>query len=208
MDGKGVVFAAFLALVLAACGGTPMPAETPSFQVVSGPSGSVATAPSSTPAPTAQPTPTATPKPTAPPIPPKPSGVTFSIEFGPADAEDYRDATMTVTWRAPRTKGVEIRIFGVTQCFPAAADSGKTEGDCLVEHTPLPDSVRRLLATAPASAGKATWTWRGWDSIGGSLMMGPDGTMYESVVIAAYNSSGHSIFAIAAPGNWCTDCTY
>ncbi|HET7474317.1 MAG TPA: hypothetical protein VFJ71_14430 [Candidatus Limnocylindrales bacterium] len=116
--------------------------------------------------------------------------------------------TMTVTWRTPRTTGVEIRVFGVTQCFPAPADSGKDDGPCLVEHTPLPEAVRRLVADAPASAGVAKWTWPGWENIGSSVMMGPDGTTYESVVIAAYNASGHSIFAIAAPGYWCSDCTY
>jgi hypothetical protein len=60
-----------------------------------------------------------------------------------------------VTWRAPRSKGVEIRVYGVTECLARPAHpEPDSRGPCLVKHTPLPASVRTLLATARASDGK------------------------------------------------------
>ena len=79
--------------------------------------------------------------------------------------------------------------------------------------------MRTLLATAPASDGVARWKYRTqpdtWachggyeyvdrgdeerDGEGGAYAVGPG---YYSVVVAAYNDQGHSIFAIAEPGWW------
>ena len=126
-------------------------------------------------------------------------------EQGKELADGRYSITYTVTWRAPRNEGVEISVFGVTDClsapaiFPTVADSGP----CLVEHTSLPASVRKLLATAPASDGTATWTWTGDPGCDvGWIGMGPDDTLYQAVVLAAYGASGHSVFAIAQPGEW------
>ena len=66
-----------------------------------------------------------------------------------------------------------------------------------------------LLATAPASAGKASWSWRGpeegcniWYPVGYT----DEGSSqpYYAVVIAAYGASGRplSIFAIATAAEW------
>jgi hypothetical protein len=118
---------------------------------------------------------------------------------------------MTVTWKGPRGAGTEIQVYGVTKCLAMPPDVDPAvawEGPCLVEHTPLPASVRKLIAKASASSGKVSWTWPGWENIGSSLAMGPDGTYYEAVVIAAYNGAGHSKFIIVAPGYGCSDCTY
>ncbi|MFL5668305.1 MAG: hypothetical protein ACJ77U_02875, partial [Chloroflexota bacterium] len=51
------------------------------------------------------------------------------------------DITQSVTWRTPREEGVEMRVYGVTQCIskPTLASPG-TSGPCLVVGTPLPAS--------------------------------------------------------------------
>jgi hypothetical protein len=151
---------------------------------------------------TAEPTPVAA-------IPPKPTGVTFeAVPDGTEWTEDSK-TTMTVTWEGPRTEGVEIRVYGITECLSGKTASGDLkDGPCLVEHTALPASSMRLIAKAPSSDGTVSWTWHSWENIGGSLMYGPDETYYESVVLAAYNEAGHSIFAIAATSEFCSDCTY
>jgi hypothetical protein len=92
----------------------------------------------------------------------------------------------------------------VTTCIAKpASPSPDTSGPCLVEHTPLPGSVRTLLATAPASHGEVSWTWTGtFDCEGPGPAYDPSGTAYYAIVLAAYNAAGHSIFAIAEPGSW------
>lgn len=52
-----------------------------------------------------------------------------------------------------------IRVYGVTKCLaePAPLPTGPSSGPCIVKDTPLPASVRTLLATAPASEGVANW---------------------------------------------------
>ena len=101
-----------------------------------------------TPVPTPKPTATPSPKPAAGPVPPKPSGLEIQtpclLECGPDDLDGYR-----LTWKAPRTKGVEIRVYGVTRCFR----TDDSEGECLLKGTELPDGVRVLLAKGPASKG-------------------------------------------------------
>ena len=149
--------------------------------------------------------PTAAPKPTPVPVPPKPTGATFREDVECLDAEcNEARTTQTVTWRTPRTKGVTIRVYGVTECLaaPAHAKPGAS-GPCLVTHTPLPASVRTLLAKAPASAGKVSWSWTQGEGCETSRFgSDPDGPPYVAVVLAAYNASGQSIFTIAEPGSW------
>ena len=133
-----------------------------------------------------------------------PTGVTFEEEVRANEDESVAEITQVVTWRAPRTEGVEIRVYGVTECLAEPSDPPEgTYGPCLVEHTPLPATVRTLLATAPASAGVASWTWiveLGCEGPG--LSNPPYGPGYRAVVLAAYSESEHSIFAIAEPGGW------
>lgn len=183
-------------LIAAACtsAATPAPDITP------------AASPSVTITP-ASPSPSATPSTTEPmavPVPPKPTGVTFDEETRLIGNGQFGQVTQTVTWGAPRSEGVEVRVYGVIECIAEPADPAPgTNGPCLVEHTPLPESVRRLLATAPASDGAVSWTWTeegGCDP--NPFKSAPDGTRYHAVVLAAYAATGNSIFAIAEPGRW------
>jgi hypothetical protein len=59
----------------------------------------------------------------------------------------------------------------------------------------------RLASTAPATAGAISWIAPSYYECAGPPV-GPDGLDYHAVVVAAYNSAGHSIFAIADPGEW------
>jgi hypothetical protein len=140
-------------------------------------------------------------------VPAKPTGVTFttdSVELPRptgTDQIEYR-VTHTVRWKAPRTVGVEIRVYGVTECLsePSSPPPG-TSGPCLVEDTLLPPSVMALAATVPAAAGEISWIAPfHYECLGPPV--GPDGLDYQAVVIAAYNAAGHSVFAIADPGEW------
>ena len=166
MSDRQATVIAILGVILAACGSGAQP--TASMQGNAAPTGGPSAMAVVSPTPSmlvATPTPTATPRPTPTAAgaraPPKPTGVKFKARMRcVTDACRRYKHTETVTWESPRTKGVEIRIYGVTECIalPAHPRSG-TDGPCLVKGTPLPASVRTLLATAPASAGKVTWTW-------------------------------------------------
>ncbi len=115
------------------------------------------------------------------------------------------DMTTTVTWKEAAPKGVTIRIYGVTACLPP---KGQDPAPCLVKGTPLPASIRKLIASAPAARGRVSWTWPNWENIGGAVMAHGD-TTYESIVVAAYNLDGtHSKFIIATTGEYCSGCTY
>jgi hypothetical protein len=202
---------AILGLVLAACGADADPSATtrssPDPSSVVSVTASPLTAAASTDAvATPRPTPKPTAKPTPVPVPPRPTGARFHEDYKCLGLDCPRTRiTQTALWRAPRTKGVEIQVFGVTECLsmPAHRKPG-AEGPCLVEHTALPASARRLLATAPATAGWVSWSWKQGDGCGGpsSFNSRPGGPAYYAIVIAAYNVSGHSIFAIADPGHW------
>lgn len=147
-------------------------------------------------------TPGPSPDPTAVPVPPRPSGVSFD-ERRKGDDPSSTEITQTVRWAAPASDGVEIRVYGVTECLARPAKpSPDTHGPCLLEHTPLPASVRNLLATAPASDGVVGWTWTGTFDCEIGLAYDPRGPAYHAVVLAAYSTAGHSIFAIAEPGRW------
>jgi hypothetical protein len=142
------------------------------------------------------------PAPAAVPVPPKPAGVKFDT-VAIERSERYADVTQTVTWRTPRSKGVEIRVYGVTKCIAAPKDpTPDTTGPCLVTGTLLPASVRTLLGKAPASDGAVSWSWTEETGCKVGLAHDPDGPAYDSVVLAAYNATGNSIFAIAEPGLW------
>ena len=209
VDSRAVV-AAILGAVLAACGtgaaSSPPPVQprTDAPDVAVTPSAASVTA---APTPVSQrpsPTPRPTPTPTPVPEPPMPTGVTFHVQqVNVGDDAAEAEITQRVTWRAPRTEGVEIRVFGVTECLarPMDPEAGGS-GQCLVEHTALPASVRTLLGTAPASAGIVSWSWTGGFECVIGLQHDPDGPAYSAVVLAAYSASGHSIFAIAEPGLW------
>jgi len=142
------------------------------------------------------------PSPTPVTVPPKPTGVSFD-EKRVGDDPTTTEITQTVRWGAPGNEGVEIRVYGVTECVSKPENpSADTQGPCLVEHTPLPASVRTLLATAPAPDRVVSWTWTGTFDCEDGLAYDPRGPAYHAVVLAAYSASGHSIFAIAEAGGW------
>jgi hypothetical protein len=203
--------AASLLLVasLAACsaGGPPSPspvaARTDAPTAAPTTAASIETASATPMGPSPSATPRPAPTPTAVRVPPKPSGVRFDEQTRVSDDESAAEITQRVTWKSPRTAGVEIRVYGVTECIAEpASPRPATSGPCLVEHTALPDSVRTLLASAPASAGVASWTWTQQTGCEVGLANDPDGPRYHAVVLASYSASGHSIFAIAEPGEW------
>jgi len=222
MNAKRRAASLLLGVILAACTGSPSPTATPAGSSPAAPSPTPITTsgptiapstlpvaaiptPQATPSPALTPSAALLPSPTPAPVPPKPTGATFHEEVECLDADcNEAETTQTVTWRTPRTKGVTIRVYGVTECLarPAHPKPGAS-GPCLVTHTRLPGSVRRLLAKAPASAGKVSWSWTHVTGCDIALFgSDPDGPPYDAVVLAAYNASGQSIFTIAEPGGW------
>jgi hypothetical protein len=132
-----------------------------------------------------------------------PTGVRFDEQVLESEDGEFAEITQTVVWDAPLTEGVEVQVHGVTACVSMPAEpSPGTAGPCLVVRTSLPASVRTLLATAPASAGSASWSWTEQTGCNIGMKYPSEGPAYHAVVIAAYNQAGHSIFAIAAPGGW------
>ena len=176
---------------------SPSPLATPSPQTAP---------PQATPSPTAEPTSRPTPKPTPVPLPPKPSGVKFGMQDeaicgDPRATCGIGDRIVTVSWKAPRTQGVEVRVYGITKCLGTDSDGLMIDGRCLREHTTLPSSVMTLLARVPASKGKVTLSMI---PSGSGLADTARGKEVYSIVLAAYNSAAeHSIFAIAATQGYC-----
>lgn len=197
-------------LIAASCTSTAAPA--PDVTPTASPPIAVLPTPGASPTTTttpASPSPSATPEPTPEPtpvvVPPKPTGVSFDEQVHRIGDSPEGEITQTVTWRAPRSEGVEIRVYGVTDCIAEPANPAPgTSGPCLVVHTPVPASVRTLLATAPAPGGLVSWTWTQvvYDCGGPPVAYDPSGPVYYAVVLAAYSAAGHSIFAIAEPGEW------
>ena len=208
MPCRRAALVAIVALVTGACTTTATPSPAPvatSGVIIASPTTTARTSLEATDSPRSPdpaPTPRPSPDPTPIPVPPKPSGVSFQ-EKRKGDEPPSTEITQTVKWAAPRTEGVEIRVYGVTECIAKPANpSPDTNGPCLVEHTSLPASVRTLLATAPASDGAVSWTWTGTFDCEIGLAYDPRGPAYHAVVLAAYSASGQSIFAIAEPGLW------
>ena len=199
------VTAAWLAILMAGCAGTATPSTRPDASgSAQGAVVQATTSPTSTARPTPKLTPEPTPGPTQPPVPRKPTGVAFRERVREDDEGHFGYITQTVTWKAPRTEGVEIRVYGVTECLaePTPLPTAASSGPCLVKGTKLPASVRTLLATAPAADGVARWSWKEETGCNPGLQSDSAGPAYYSIVLAAYNDSGHSIFTIAEPGAW------
>jgi hypothetical protein len=167
-----------------------------------------AATPQATPAATTEPTPAATthPSPSSRGAPPPPSSATMKTSHGAPGDHGIPDRRFEVHWTEKYPKGTEIRVYGVTECL------NNVDGEpCLVPHTPLPASVRHLVAKARAADGKAAWTWPGWENIGGALASSGEGEhdyYYEAFVAAAYNDAGHSKFIILDSAIACPGCTY
>ena len=172
----------------------------------------------STPSPAAAPRATATPVPTARPTAPPPPKAVKIARHGCYTGRDPDGipsgvCTMTITWNEGATVGTEIRVYGVRGCLSAGDAAGS--GPCLVADTHLPAGSLALIAKAPASDGKVSWTRPAWQDLGTADTGGPafstygvDGKgddIYHAIVVAAYNSAGHSKFIIADSGTWCYD---
>ena len=105
------------------------------------------------------------------------------------------------------TADTTVEVYAVKRC-PAKAIAGGQR--CLTSTTRLPSSILKLVASAPAEAGKASWTWPGWEILGGAVAWDGD-RYYYGIVARAVNSRGASRFVIsptAATGEACSDCTY
>ncbi len=213
MVGGRAILAAMLSGAIAGCGAGGASSPPPVAPGSDVPSGAISLATASPtevatpPSPGPSPTPLPTLKIAPVPVPPKPTGVTFTTDTvelpGPTGTDEITyQVTHTVRWKAPRTEGIEIRVYGVTECLaePAKPLPG-TSGPCLLEHTLLPPSVLVLATVAPAAAGEISWVAPFYHECGGTPV-GPDGLDYRAIVIAAYSSAGSSIFAIADPGGW------
>ncbi len=208
MSSPRTLLVALVALTVAACSAGPAAQPTAIAQATIPP---VTAAPAVTPDP---PTPTPTPKPTPVPVPPKPTGLKFDEESeaictgDPRDMCGIGDTIYTLSWKAPRTKGVEIRVYGLLACLNRPeTPPDSSDGPCLVKGTKLPSSAKKLIAKAKASDGVVSW--RGDIDAGGCDMaeqcIGPHGEIFYAIVLASYNSAGKpSVFAIADPGKWWT----
>ena len=146
-------------------------------------------------------TPKTTPRPSPVPVPPRPIGIEFDTGCMLDCPEDGPGAS--ITWKKPRTKGVEVRVYGITTCFRTDAP----EGQCLRQHVRLPDDIQVLLAKGPASKGVLHWELGSQDGIETDegctwFYETTDGARYYSIVLAAYNESGPSVFAIVYEGDY------
>ena len=222
MNAKRRAASLLLGVLLAACAGTPTtptpagssPLRSPGVLNSLAPTAQPATPkPTFVPSPTPAPSASSSAKPTPVPVPPKPTGVSFDEQVkelagDPATGWTPRhELTYTVTWQAPRSEGITVRVYGVTECLSMPIPAPEIgDGPCLVEHTRLPSAAIRLVATASASSGRASWTAEDQADCRSGPAIGPDGTSFPSVVLAAYGASGQSIFAIAVTGSWCTGC--
>jgi hypothetical protein len=147
--------------------------------------------------PGARPTPTIT-------APPAPTNVTMDI----ASSGFGGTAHYTVSWHEAATAGVTMRVYGVSACLNAGAlPPGASMVPCLVRGMRLPANVLSLVATAPAAAGRVSWTSPGFGDIGAALAE-YGGKDFYAFVIGAYSAAGHSRMAIAATAQYCPDCTY
>jgi hypothetical protein len=231
MAGRRATLVAILGVILVACSAEaqPTPSEraspdrsqgsaspaavvTPSPTVAPDPTGTpeaVVVEPTAEPAtPSKSPSATRTPKPTRAPTqapgPPKPTGIILegpcALDCRPSDPTGWR-----INWKAPRSKGVEIRVYGVTTCFRTDRPRGK----CLRRDTRLSNDTRVLLAKGPAAKGSlrlpliggvGTIQLDGWCADVTSAA--DDGPAFFSIVLAAYDQNGHSPFAIADPGKY------
>jgi hypothetical protein len=202
MSGRRTAAVALLAVAVAACDAGITPVQ-PVAPVLVTPAPTVEAIASGVPSPTAKARPTPSPKPTPLPVPSKPTGVKLDMEdeaicFDNGDLCAIGDSIFRMSWATPRTKGVVIRVYGVTKCFDKDASGARIDDHCLRKHTPLPSSVRVLLTDVPASKGKVTWRMVPGRGLGETR----DGVPIYSIVLAGYNADGgHSIFAIADAGD-------
>ena len=141
--------------------------------------------------------------------PPAPTNVVFKVH-APNDPKLYETSVppyrLEVTWDETVEADTTIEVWGVTRCPGEGAGEA---GPCLTRRTPLPSSIRRLEASAPAGDGSVSWTVPGWEIIGGAVALDGSHELY-GIAVRAVNANGASRFVLAKNGigSWCKDCTY
>ncbi len=133
--------------------------------------------------------------------PPAPSGVTLDESEG-TDATGLVVQRFTVTWSAPLTPGVTIRVYGITRCLNPPTSTGVP---CVTDGMKLPASARTVLARAHAVDGTASWSWPLAD-VDGPVLAWDGKRSYYAFVIAGSNDAGRSPFVVMRSAIACSDC--
>jgi hypothetical protein len=110
--------------------------------------------------------------------------------------------TYTVSWDAPQTPGMEIRVSGLTKCL-----SNVMGQPCIQRHMTLPPGTLKLIERAPSSKGSVSWTWPSSEVTGDWVAIHGSDTYY-AVLVGAYNDAGQSRLIIANSANACPGCVY
>ena len=230
MSGRQATVVAILSVILASCGAGMEP--TPPPPVSPAPSPGPSSLATVTAAPTAvvpSATPVPTPTPTPRPAPPKPTGVRYG--WSPsrsATTPPTRSCARspgrkhTLRWKAPRTKGVQIRVYAVTECLSNDSSGAVIDGWCLrgstandmwgevdasvtrpFDHSTAPASTVVLVAKGPAAKGRLTWK-SPVDLLGYDEGDAWNSAEVYSIVVAAFDKAGqHSPFAVADSTHLC-----
>jgi hypothetical protein len=138
--------------------------------------------------------------------PPAPTNVAFEVHVPDPPSFPLPDYRLEVTWDSTVTADTTVEVYAVRTCPAEEIPGGQP---CLGRNTPLPPSILRRVATAPAGAGTASWEWPGWEILGGAVATDGEDAYY-GIVVRAVNERGASRFVIARNGNgWaCSDCVY
>ena len=221
-----------VAIVLAACTGTPASLGTTSGPATSvGPTSTVATSPAMTPstAPAstaASPTPSASEAPSAVPsdVPDEspslaPTPVPTPFAYGQTDKATGLKATMiqvgdwtatttptynvVLTWSTPTSPDTVVRVEGITKCYAPADVTGK---DCVTPTTRLVGRTVVLIAHARASALMAKWTWPAWEEIGEPIAT--DGPHDFYGIIVTFTTGAAVKVLVLDTSQTCPGCAY
>jgi hypothetical protein len=222
MAGRRATLVAILSVVLVACtaGAEPSQPEgaSPGSPTSGTTGGPTPTASPAMPTPSSRPTQVATPTPR--PTPKRPTGMRLAADYyscegivlGPEDScDEWATGEYRITWKTPRAKGLEVRVFGVTEClsndiYGAWIDGGwclrqawandiygvlVDGGPYTLEHTAIPPELLVPLAKAKAANGRVVFDVEDfgldgfWDPFGAE-----DGTAMFAIVAAVYDTDG------------------
>ncbi len=138
--------------------------------------------------------------------PPAPTNVSFEVHTPSGSNFPIKPYRLEVSWDEEVDADTTIEVWAVTTC-PRRSGS-RARGRCLTKQTPLPSSIRTLVASAPAADGSVSWMVPGWEVDYGPVALDGD-VEYWGVVVRAVNARGKSDFVIATNGNgeFCEDCT-
>lgn len=146
------------------------------------------------------------------------------VVLGPEDAcEEFPNGAYRVTWKTPRAKGLEVRLYGVTEClasdiYGAFIDGGwclrqarandisgtlGVNGQQYLEHAPIPDSWLVPLARAKASKGRAVFELEP-DLLGAFPDPADQTADLYAIVAAVYDADGQrSPFTVVYSSHYC-----